>query len=88
MGLIFAIIVGLIVGAIGGTLLRENYDYLILDCLIGIGGAIVGDALYFILTGASEILLFSWGALLTELLVAATAVMGFNFIHRPKKEIL
>ena len=82
MGLIFAIIVGLIVGGVGGSLMHENYDYVIIDSVLGIAGAIVGDALFFILTGADEFLLFSWGALLTEALVALIVVLGFNLLQR------
>ena len=52
------------------------------DSVLGIAGAIVGDALYFILTGADEFLLFSWGALFTEALVALVVVLGFNLLQR------
>lgn len=88
MGLIFAIIVGVVVGGIGGAFMRENFDYVIIDSLLGISGAIIGDALYFLLTGAEEFLLFSWGALLAEAVVALIAVLSLNFLQRisPKKE--
>lgn len=82
MGLLLAIIVGLAVGAVGGSLLQENFDLLFLDFLMGIAGAIVGDAVFFFAASGSQFLLFSWGGLLAQLVGALIFVLIFNLLHR------
>lgn len=88
MGLLFALIIGLLVGVIAGRLVRDGYDMLIMNVVFGIAGALVGLGLYAItFTGTgSGLSLFTWNAVILEALCAAIAVVIFSLLHRATPE--
>lgn len=89
MGLLFAIIIGVMVGTVASSFFRENFDFVAIDAFIGMAGALLGLGLYFLL-GGNEILLFSWSAVLIEVIVAVLMVTAFNLLHKSvtKKRVL
>jgi len=82
MALLLAIIIGSAVGVLGGFLLQENYDLLVLNVLMGLAGAVTGDALYFFASDSSQYLLFSWAGALSQLTGALLFVLIFSLIHK------
>lgn len=86
MGLLFAMIVGIVVGALGSVLLQKSYDMLLVTILLAVGGAIIGDAVYYF-ASSNDFLLFSWGGLLSQLLGALIFVLIFSALNRVTGEI-
>jgi uncharacterized membrane protein YeaQ/YmgE (transglycosylase-associated protein family) len=82
MALLLAIIIGVAVGAIGGFLLQENYDLLVLNVLMGLAGAIIGDAVYYFSSDNVEYLLFSWGGAVSQFAGALLFVLLFSMLHK------
>lgn len=86
MGLLFAMIIGLLAGAVAGALLQENYDLLFMNAAIGIAGGLVGLGLYALLGSGDGALLLSWAAILFEIISAAAAVIVFSLLHKAAPE--
>ncbi len=85
MSLLLAIFVGVIVGLIGSFIIQDNFDLALLTILLGIGGAILGDAIYFF-TVSNEISLFAIGGILAQAIGAALFVLIFSLLHRAAPE--
>jgi uncharacterized membrane protein YeaQ/YmgE (transglycosylase-associated protein family) len=86
MSLLLALIVGVAIGTIGGFLLQENFDLLLLNCLMGVAGAILGGAVYFFSDSAAGYLLFSWSGALASVVGALLFVLIFSALHRAAPE--
>ena len=83
MSLFVALLVGAIIGTVGGYLLQENIELLLLDLFMGIGGAIIGLAFYFFIgTSAQGLSLFSWAGTVCSALGAAIFVLIFSALHK------
>lgn len=77
MGLLLTLLMGLIVGAITGFLMKSNYPWYI-DILLGIIGAAVGGWLTSIFLGAD----LTTGFNLTTLIVSVIGAVIVVFIYR------
>jgi uncharacterized membrane protein YeaQ/YmgE (transglycosylase-associated protein family) len=88
MGLLFAIIIGALIGIFGSVPLQKNFDLLLINALVGTSGAILGLAFTFFIFPGQDLLLFSWSALIVEAIVATIAVIIFSTLHKiaSKKE--
>ena len=62
--------------------MKENYDLLLLNALMGIAGGLVGLGIYAVTASGDESVLFSWVAVTFEVLGALIAVGIFNLLHR------
>lgn len=79
MGFILSIVMGLIVGAITGFIMKSNYPWYI-DLLLGIVGAMVGGWLTSIFFGADLTTGFNLTTLIVSVLGAVLVVAIWRFI--------
>lgn len=86
MSLLAALLIGILIGGVGGFLLRENFDLLAFNILMGIAGSILGGAVYFFTDSAGGYLSFSWADVLFSVVGALIFVMLINFAHRTTPE--
>lgn len=82
MSLLVAIIIGIVVGALGSLMLQRNFDVILLEVLLGVAGAVLGGAVYFFAVTGATYLLFSWGSTAFSLLGAMVFVLIFSLLHR------
>ena len=89
MSVLFAMIAGLLVGGVGGFLLLEGIDMLVMNLLMGIVGGLLGLGIYTIfLSGLeSNIGLINWRSLGCSALFALMFVAVFDLMHKffPKR---
>jgi uncharacterized membrane protein YeaQ/YmgE (transglycosylase-associated protein family) len=79
MSLLIAMLIGGLVGAMMGFLLRPDPDYIFINVLLGIAGGILGLVIYFfVLLQASTTSLVSIPASLSSALTALFFVIVFN----------
>lgn len=91
MSLFIALLIGMAMGAATGFWFRRNADYILIDVLAGIGGSILGLALYFFAANATIESLVSWRAVVAEVLGAAILLIAYQLvitIPKEKKKIL
>lgn len=81
MGLILSIIMGLIVGAITGFIMKSNYPWYI-DLLLGLVGAAVGGWLSSIFLGADLTSGFNLTTLVVSVIGAVIVVALFRLVTR------
>ena len=81
MGLILSLVMGLIVGAITGFLMKSNYPWYI-DIILGIIGSIVGGWLSSLLLGADLTTGFNLTTLVVSVLGAVIVVALYRVITR------
>jgi uncharacterized membrane protein YeaQ/YmgE (transglycosylase-associated protein family) len=79
MGFILSIVMGLIVGAITGFIMKSNYPWYI-DLLLGVVGAMVGGWLTSIFFGADLTTGFNLTTLIVSVLGAVLVVAIWRFI--------
>jgi uncharacterized membrane protein YeaQ/YmgE (transglycosylase-associated protein family) len=81
MGFILFIVMGLIVGAITGFIMKSNYPWYI-DLLLGIVGSIVGGWLTSVILGVDMTGGFNLTTLLVSVLGAVVVVGAYRLITR------
>jgi uncharacterized membrane protein YeaQ/YmgE (transglycosylase-associated protein family) len=81
MGLILSIIMGLLVGAITGFIMKSNYPWYV-DLLLGIVGAAVGGWLSSILFGVDLTTGFNLTTLIVSVIGAVIVVALYRLITR------
>lgn len=81
MGLILSIIMGLIVGAITGFIMKSNYPWYI-DLLLGIVGSAVGGWLSSVFLGADLTTGFNLTTLVVSVIGAVIVVAVFRLLTR------
>ena len=81
MGLILSLVMGLIVGAITGFLMKSNYPWYI-DIILGIVGSIVGGWLSSLLLGADLTTGFNLTTLVVSVIGAVIVVALYRLITR------
>lgn len=87
MNLLVAMIIGLTLGAATGLWFRRNGDYMLIDLLVGLVGAIVGLALVFFTHATEDFGLFSGLGILGSAIGAGLCLLLFQTILRiPKKK--
>lgn len=82
MGLVFAIIVGLIVGLCGLLFFQKTYDLLLIYLLVGVGAAIIGDGLSLLVTANQEATWFSPIAIGLEIVTSITGVLLLALLQK------
>jgi uncharacterized membrane protein YeaQ/YmgE (transglycosylase-associated protein family) len=83
MSLLIAMLIGGLVGASIGFVLRPDPDYIFINVLLGIAGGILGLVIYFFgIVHASTESLISIPASLTSALTALFFVMLFSLFHK------
>lgn len=86
MNILIALLVGAVLGGGTGWWFRRNLDYLVVDVLVGISGALLGLATYFF-THTGELSFWSLGGLLAAVVGAAICLLIFQLILlAPKKK--
>ena len=87
MSLLIALLIGVGMGVATGFWFRRNADYLLIDTISGVAGAIIGLAVYFFAWNGNIFSLVSVGALLSEVLGAAVLLLFYQLaIALPKKK--
>ena len=82
MSILIAMIIGLVTGVVAGALMKENYDLLFMNSVLGIAGGLLGLGVYAITASGDESVLFSWTAVTFEVLGALITVGILNLLHR------
>jgi len=81
MGLILSLVMGFIVGAITGFLMKSNYPWYV-DIILGIIGSIVGGWLSSLLFGADLTTGFNLTTLVVSVIGAVIVVALYRMITR------
>ena len=81
MSLLVAIILGIIVGAVAGYAIQENLDLMPINIFMGIIGAVLGDAVYYFVSG-NDYFLFTIGGMVSQIIGATLFVFIFSMIYR------
>lgn len=86
MGFLLTLLMGLIVGAITGFLMKSNYPWYI-DILLGIVGAAVGGWLTSLFLGADLTTGFNLTTLIVSVIGAVVVVMIYRLITGRRKAV-
>ena len=87
MSLLVALVIGVAAGVGGGLLFLRNLDYLLMNILAGVIGAILGLALYVFATAGGTNTLMSVSGTLCTLLGAVGVELLYIFVQAiPKKK--
>lgn len=82
MSLLIALLVGAVVGLALGYWLLDNYDFLLLNILMGVVGSIIGLGIYYFgLRDTNDDSLFNMVGLLCSIIGALLAVLIFDGLH-------
>ena len=81
MSLFMAIIIGTTIGTIGGFILQENFDLLVLNVCMGLVGAVLGDVIYYFASG-NDYFLFTLGGAVSQAAGALLFVLIFSLLHK------
>lgn len=86
MNILIALLVGAALGAGIGWWFRRSFDYLVVDLLVGIGGAILGLALYFF-THIGEAGFWAFGGIVAAGVGAGACLLIYQLLLlAPKKK--
>ncbi len=80
MGLIGALVMGLIIGSITGFIMKSNYPWYI-DMLLGLAGSAVGGWLSLLLLGVDLTTGFNLTTLVVAVIGAVIVVAGYRLIR-------
>ncbi len=80
MGLIGALVMGLIIGSITGFIMKSNYPWYI-DMLLGLAGSAVGGWLSSLLLGVDLTTGFNLTTLVVAVIGAVIVVAGYRLIR-------
>jgi uncharacterized membrane protein YeaQ/YmgE (transglycosylase-associated protein family) len=75
MSLLLAMIIGCAIGGVAGRFFMKNIDYLLLNVLTGIVGAVLGLAFFLFTRNGPETSLFSPAGILSDIVGALIAVL-------------
>jgi uncharacterized membrane protein YeaQ/YmgE (transglycosylase-associated protein family) len=81
MSLLLAMIIGCAIGGVAGRFFMKNIDYLLLNVLTGIVGAVLGLAFFLFTRNGPETGLFSIAGILSDIVGALIAVLIMSGIQ-------
>lgn len=88
MSILLAMMIGVVVGGIGGFLLMDGIDLLVLNLVMGLVGGLVGLGIFTLaFAEIGNLSLFEPRSLMSSALFALIFVLIFNILHKimPKR---
>jgi uncharacterized membrane protein YeaQ/YmgE (transglycosylase-associated protein family) len=82
MSLLMALLIGIIVGVVASAVFGPDPEKVLINCLLGLAGAILGLVIYVLTFAGVRTSLFDPIGLLADTVGALLFVTAFNFLHR------